>query len=205
MPDQYDSDIGFNEAFAKAKMSGNIILGASKAFMVYQFAQQARSLKGDVAELGVLRGATARIMVEAVRGTDKKIHLFDTFAGLPEPRSDIDLCQKGQFAADLQGVQSFFADCPNVIFHVGIFPDTTLGLNVNRYAMVHLDGDLYSSTLDGLKYFYPRMVIGGIIVLDDYKFPHAPGVAIALQEFMMDKPERTIVSALDYQAYIIKI
>ena len=68
-----------------------------------------------------------------------------------------------------------------------------------------MDADIYSSTLDGLEYFYPRMSKGGVILFDDYNFPHAPGVAKAVQEFTNNKGERIIVSPLDYQAFIIKL
>ena len=50
-----------------------------------------------------------------------------------------------------------------------------------EYFLVHVDVDLYQSTKDCLEFFYPRMVIGGIIMIDDY--PYLNGVKIAVNEF----------------------
>ena len=55
-------------------------------------------------------------------------------------------------------------------FHVGWFQDTVphVQTSVNRIALLRLDGDLYESTLVCLKYLYPLVVEGGIIIVDDY-------------------------------------
>jgi O-methyltransferase len=47
----------------------------------------------------------------------------------------------------------------------GWIPETFRGLENNRYAFAHLDVDLYQSTFDCCKYFYPRLVSGGIFVV----------------------------------------
>ncbi len=77
---------------------------------------------------------------------------------------------------------------------------------------MHLDADIYEATLDGLKFFYPRMPKGGIILIHDYNALHLVGIKKAIDEFFKDKPERIIDlgdNALDYfyparQALMIK-
>ena len=59
-----------------------------------------------------------------------------------------------------------------------------------RFSLVHLDADLYSSTLAGLEFFYPRMVPGGIIIVHDYST--LPGVAQALTDFLAQREELLI-------------
>ena len=44
-----------------------------------------------------------------------------------------------------------------------------------RYRFVHIDVDIYEPTYACLEYFHPRMVEGGLIVIDDYGFPSWPG------------------------------
>lgn len=56
----------------------------------------------------------------------------------------------------------------NIEIRRGIFPETSVGLENERYCFVHLDVDIYSSTRFGLEYFYNRMVTGGNIVIDDF-------------------------------------
>ena len=65
-------------------------------------------------------------------------------------------------------VRERFKEMPNVIVKKGIFPDTTLGLENNKYCLVSLDCDLYQPILDGWRYFYPRMSPGGYVFLHDH-------------------------------------
>jgi Macrocin-O-methyltransferase (TylF)/Glycosyltransferase family 9 (heptosyltransferase) len=128
-------------------------------------------LGGGVAELGVFRGGSARIMAANLLG--RPLHLFDTFAGLPTegPRA-------GQYAARLELVRAYLRGYAPT-FHVGTFP-ARLPDDPIRYSCVHLDADLYQSTWEGLAYFWPRLLPGGHLVLDDVG--REPGVDQALAE-----------------------
>ena len=75
---------------------------------------------------------------------------------------------------------------PNVEIVKGWIPDVLSTLAEQNYRFVHVDVDLYQPTLDSLGYFYPRMTVGGIIVIDDYgPWPgnQWPGCLKAVQEF----------------------
>ncbi len=61
---------------------------------------------------------------------------------------------------------------------------------------MHLDVDLYQSTLDSLNFFYHIMLPGAILVSDDYLMDSTPGVKQAFDEFMKDKPEVLVDSGL---------
>ncbi len=52
-----------------------------------------------------------------------------------------------------------------------------------RFSFVHLDVDLYESTLAGLEYFYPRLIPGGVILSHDYSI--LAGVKKAFEDFCM--------------------
>jgi O-methyltransferase len=60
----------------------------------------------------------------------------------------------------------------------------------NRFSFVHLDCDAYASYEQCLHHFYPLLVDGGIIALDEYDDPHWPGCNQAVDEFLKDKPEK---------------
>jgi O-methyltransferase len=52
-----------------------------------------------------------------------------------------------------------------------------------RTKFVHIDLDLYEPILGALNYFYPKMVLGGIIVCDDYGSLYWPGAQMAVEQF----------------------
>ena len=64
----------------------------------------------------------------------------------------------------------------------GIFPETAKKIKNKRFAFVHIDVDIYQSTKDALEFFYPRVNIGGSIIVHDY--PAHRGVQEACDEFM---------------------
>jgi hypothetical protein len=157
-------------------VDGVAVLPHARRLAMIEAVQSVAGLEGDLAEMGVFRGGSAKLMASACPG--KALHLFDTFAGLP---GDGGNHHKGEFAASEAEVRKYLAG-QNVQFHPGFFPATTAGLNHLRFACVHIDGDLYQSTADALDFFWPRMVEGGAMLLDDWDWPDTPGVTKAIKE-----------------------
>ena len=159
-----------------------------ESFLVYSIARSVAARPGDMAEVGVFAGASARLIC-AARG-DKPLHLFDTFEGLPKSsekdRSVYDNKSK-QYACSLESVQEYLREFKNVHYYKGLFPDTAEPILDKTFSFVHLDVDLYESTLACLEFFYPRMVAGGIILSHDYSV--LAGVQAAFTEFLADKDE----------------
>jgi O-methyltransferase len=118
-------------------------------------------VSGGLAELGVWRGATSAFIHFQI--PQRKLYLFDTFTGFPD-ESDAD----GRFRdTSVDAVRRRIGDNSNVIFRAGTFPETTLGMESERFAFVLLDADKYAPTLAGLEFFYPRMTRGGYIFIHD--------------------------------------
>jgi len=175
------------------------LLTGNEAFLLHSLARAQRSLRGAMAELGVYQGSSARIICEA-KG-NSALHLFDTFSGFPEPgEGESHIFARGQFAASLSSVRSALGAYGEVHFHPGVFPQSAAGLDELRFSLVHLDVDLYASTLAGLEFFYPRMVPGGIIVTHDYST--LPGVAQAFSTFLAKK-RRAIIELPTTQAMVV--
>ena len=163
-----------------------MLLTDAEAYNVQATAGRTAKVAGDIAELGVYRGGTARLVCE-VKG-NRNLHLFDTWAGLPKSTQFDERFQGGSFVASYEEVQSYLASYSGVHFHKGFFPDTAAGLEDLRFSFVHLDSDLYESTLSGLRWFYPRLNRGGVLISHDYYGP-GDGVGKAFDEFFADKPE----------------
>ncbi|HEY3331669.1 MAG TPA: TylF/MycF/NovP-related O-methyltransferase [Capsulimonadaceae bacterium] len=77
-------------------------------------------------------------------------------------------------------------------------------MEAERFSFVHLDADIYESTVNGIEWFYPRTNSGGVIVVHDYASPITPGVTKAIDDFFVNKPER-IIRLPAYQAVIVKL
>lgn len=167
------------------KAESGMLLADYEAYQIYMAVRRTRKVPGDLAEVGVYRGGSARLICE-VKG-DTPLHLFDTFEGIPEVgKLDVDVT-RGQFKADFEAVKNYLKDCPNTYFYKGWFPQTAGPIENRKFSFVHLDVDTYQSTLDSLKFFYPRMNPGGVIMSHDYVT--FAGVRTAVDQFFADKPE----------------
>ena len=176
-------------AIKTARSGRESLLSGNEAFTLYSVARAQAALRGEMAEVGVYQGCSARIISLASDGAP--LHLFDTFAGLPAPDADEHArMRKGHYAASLASVKTYLADREQVSFYAGLFPETAQPVADRRFSFVHLDVDLKSSTLGCLEFFYERMLPGGIILTHDYSY--LDGVRAAFDEFLQGRPERAI-------------
>lgn len=183
IPD-YKIDSSYVDALVKARI--NFVRDYAK--VIYKF-----KISGSVAEAGVFRGEFAKIINEAF--PDRKLYLFDTFEGFDE--RDIPYERDNNFsdynAGDLNWtseklVLDKMIHKENVLIKKGYFPDSAADIE-ERFCFVNLDMDLYKPIFEGLKFFYPLMVPGGIIVIHDYYSEGCRGVNAAIEEFVELHPE----------------
>lgn len=139
---------------------------------LYQFAVRYASV-GNFAEVGVYRGGSAYILKQLCR---HKTYLFDTFAGMPPVNPDRDLHHTGDFNdTSLEDVQRFVG-LDEVEYCVGTFPQSLEPRHKDlTFAFVHVDVDIYQSTLDCIDFFEPRLLPGGVMIFDDFGFWTCPG------------------------------
>ena len=198
-------DRAFLDLFDQLQRKKVIIQSVSEAYNLWQLCPQTARVPGDVAEVGVYLGGTARLLSE-VKGDNRRLFLFDTFGGMPAVKEGVDKVHAGSFSESrLPDVQALMAGQKGVHFCPGFFPETTqqLPADAARFSFVHLDVDIYQSTLDGLRYFYPKMSPGGMIVSHDYRYLQCPGVRQAYTEFFADKPE-PLIELWDTQCLVVK-
>jgi hypothetical protein len=153
---------------------------------LYQAVTAAEKIHGDLAEVGVYRGGTAALMLTA--SAHKRLHLFDTFTGLPHGEGDMVADEWAGSLSEVKRNLDYWND--RIIYHPGLFPVSALGAESLRFSFVHLDVDLYDSTSAALEWFWPRMVPGGILLSHDY--PLLDGVVRAFREFFEPRPEPVI-------------
>lgn len=164
------------------------LVDRARCYMLYQMARQVAQTTGEVAEVGVYKGGTARLL--ALSLPHKTVHLFDTFAGMPATNVNLDRHLAGEFSdTSLPAVQQRLQDCHNVRFYQGLFPATSSPVEPVKFALVHVDADIYDSVRACCEFFYPRLEKDAIMLFDDYGFPTCPGARKAVDEFFVDKPE----------------
>jgi O-methyltransferase len=184
----WDDDPIFVRLFDQ--LVGYTLVDKVRCYMLYQCAKNSAHIAGDIAEIGVFRGGTARLLAKTTAPMGKTVHLFDTFAGMPSVDPNIDLHKTGDLSnTSIEAVQAYLHDCANVCFYKGIFPSTAQPVEQRSFALVHVDVDIYTSALSCCAFFYPRMQRGGILIFDDYGFLSCPGAKKAVDEFFADKPE----------------
>jgi O-methyltransferase len=152
-----------------------------------------RNVEGDLIECGVFRGGSlAEIGRMAQRlAPSKRVFGADTFEGHPfdspedVPPDNQLVHRKGLFAGnnfDRVGAMLKENELTNTSLLKGMVGDTLPTLGERKFCFVHLDMDLYVSTKQALEYLEPRLVSGGVMVLDDYGGYETPGVEQAVSE-----------------------
>ena len=151
-----------------------------------------RRCSGELAECGVYKGGTAKVLAELV--PDRPLHLLDTFSGMPDTDPAKDLHKAGDFNdTSLEAVREYLAGHKNVNCIAGLIPQSLEPLRDRTFSFVHIDLDIYSAIKSACEFFYPRLERGGSFLFDDYGHPSCPGARAAVDEFFSDKPEVKLV------------
>ena len=169
-----------------------------------------RGVPGDFIETGVWRGGAcifARGILKAYGIKDRTVWVADSFAGLPPPdpgkypddAGDIHHLLK-PLAISLEQVKSNFDTYglldERVQFLKGWFKDTLPRAPLKQMAVVRLDGDMYESTMDGLTNLYPKLSVGGYLIVDDYGA--VPACAKAVNDYRKQHDINDPIEVIDW-------
>ena len=172
------------------------------------------NVPGSIVECGVWKGgsmmAVAKTLLELE--TERDLYLFDTFEGMPPPTAvDVDLYG---VQADVllktnpitPAIAPFEEVCRNM-YSTGYNParinlvrgkveDTLPRAAPREIALLRLDTDWYQSTLHELVHLYPRLIKGGILIIDDYG--HFVGSRKAVDEYFQENGIPIFLNRIDY-------
>ena len=135
---------------------------------------------GAAAELGVYKGFFARCINQLL--PERTLYLFDSFEGFAEDACATESFQAAHRNTAIETVLAIMPHRSHIVVKSGFFPKSLDGLE-ERFCLVSLDVDFAQTTLDGLRYFWPRLNKGGYLMLHDWGNPKLPGVAEALKAY----------------------
>lgn len=175
-------------------------------------------IPGDCVECGVWRGGNMAVVARTLKllgDTGRDLYLYDTFEGMSEP-TEHDADYLGTSAAKLlaaapkgQGVwcEASVEDVTQVMKETAYSMDRVRLIQgkveesipatlPEQIALLRLDTDWYESTLHELNHLYPRLISGGVLIIDDYG--HWRGARQAVDEYFQKHGIRTLLNRVDY-------
>lgn len=176
-------------------------------------------VEGDIVECGVWRGGSSMLIGRTLVQTgdeSRQLWLYDTFEGMSLP-SEHDVDPQGNRMTDVwdehegQLEDEVFAYGPfelvernmistgfpadRVKYVKGMVEDTLPGEAPGRIAMLRLDTDWYESTKHELECLWPRVVPGGVLIIDDYG--HWAGARKAVDEYFAEREDAPLIHRID--------
>lgn len=176
-------------------------------------------IEGDIVECGVWKGgsmlAIAEVLME-MNDLNRELYLYDTFEGMSQP-TEYDMNFSDQKAEDLlktnenkeenfiwaystleavKQTMSLSAYPENKIHYIKGKVENTIPASVpERIALLRLDTDWYESTRHELIHLFPKLVKGGVLIIDDYGF--WKGARIAVDEYIVSNKIQILLNRLD--------
>ena len=188
-----------------------------------------RNIEGDFAECGVWRGGSIIAMIMALQhlnAPERDIWLYDTFEGMTAPTEAdtspihppaLEIWREAEESGGPAFPEFFDPDLfneklvrDNVLstgypeqrlhFVRGPVEETIPDQMPERIALLRLDTDWYESTRHELEHLYPRLVDGGVLIIDDYG--HWEGARRAVDEYFGAQAPHLLLSRIDYTGRI---
>jgi O-methyltransferase len=207
----WHSDELFKCTFASIK--DNTLVDLYRCWELWTLVEQSIKLEGDIIEIGVWRGGTGALLAKKAElcGIRNRTYLCDTFSGV---------VKAGNYDADYKGgehcdtsreiVQQLVEDkmkLSNVTILEGVFPEESaryLEEHKTTFRLCHVDVDVYQSAKDIMSWIWKRMVVGGIVVYDDYGFITCGGITRFVNE-QKAMADRHVLHNLNGHAVVIKL
>ncbi len=178
-----------------------------------------RGIPGDIVECGVWKGgsmmAVARTLLESSPPV-RTLHMFDTFEGMSKP-TDVDIDFEGRPASAMfeqsgepwvcsplsevqRNLQETGYPAELMRFVKGRVEETIPEYAPPSIALLRLDTDWYESTYHELVHLYPRLSVGGVLIIDDYG--HWAGARKAVDDYFAQHRLAVLLHRIDYTGRI---
>jgi hypothetical protein len=180
-----------------------------RVWILTQAARQSSPLPGNFVEFGVYRGGYAfMVLSRTALRDDQRFYLFDTFAGIPgtrlTERENADGFAKRLSDTSVEHVSKLLARWRSrLVFVEGDVFETIPQTETGPLAFASLDLNASGATGEALRYLYPRLVPGAMLVMDDYGWAGYEDQRAVIDGFFEGKPER-VMALPTGQALVVK-
>jgi hypothetical protein len=163
-------------------------------------------IRGDAVECGCFLGGIAMfigLLRDELKLHGMEILLFDTFRGAPAGSTDVvfgtpfvEPCELPSYSVVVpQTIARVVGSTDGYRFIEGLVEDTLPATSTGDLALLRLDTDFYSSTAIEFEVLYPRLVSGGILIVDDYGM--FQGSRRATDEYLARLDRRPLLNRID--------
>jgi O-methyltransferase len=201
-----------DEAFLETYQAirAHTLVDIYRCYELWMLVEQSRKLDGALLEVGVWRGGTGALIAKRARslGIAEPVFLCDTFKGVVKTSERDSSYAIGEHADTSRETVQALAErmsLDNVRILEGVFPEETAALvDARRIRLCHIDVDVYRSAVETLEWVWDRLVVGGIVVYDDYGFRRCDGITRHVEE-QRARSDRLVVHNLNGHALVIKV
>ena len=183
--------------------------GIYKIMFLLQCMKETEHLEGDIIELGSYKGGNAIMIAEFLKqiGSKKKVYACDTFSGIPEDSNVKDIADMGYFSdTNLDAVKKKLKkyDAFNVELVIGDFRNTLPNLDKEKFSLVFIDCNIFSSAKLAINFSYPRLVKDGVLFSHCYGAPKPKsstslwGETYAVKEYLSNKLEKIVIESIPF-------
>jgi hypothetical protein len=193
----------FQEAYNLGANSGHTLIPQGQQlhveWRVHQYiwaAWHCKQLEGDFVECGVNTGIFSIAIMKYLgwNTIDKDFWLFDTFDGCPsdqftreEIEIGIDKVHENSYFDCYELAKRNFSPWKRANLVKGRVPESLETVNIDKVAYVMIDMNAVVPEIAAAEYFWPKMVSGAIMCLDDYNWVHHIHQKIAFDKFAEER------------------
>lgn len=197
----------------QSRIKGFTLVDLNKQYLTYSYIRQLAKLKveGDYLEVGVWRGGLSALIgmtFNKFSPLKRILYLADTYEGMPKTVSQDNFYKGGELADTSEAVvEDLFKRCnvSNVKILKGYFPqDTSMLIDSDKFAYVHIDVDIYESAKNTFDWAWPKVSQYGMIVFDDYGYSSTEGVTKFIDDYVSHLPDAMFIFNMGGQAIVMK-
>lgn len=205
----WKEDLHFLETYEKVRYHSMVDI--HRCYELWSLVEQSAKLpEGSLMEVGVWKGGTGALVAKKAQlcGLEDKTYLCDTFEGVVKTGArDSGYADGEHDDTSRQIVETLIRQdlqLKNAEILQGIFPEETAHLvGEEKFRFCHIDVDVYRSAKDVADWIWEKMVVGGIIVYDDYGFQRTVGITQHVEEQKL-KDDRVLVYNLNGHGIVVK-